>query len=81
MFNRWLGTTESHSNPLVFNIEKHITLAGVFLDTAGLYGFNYRTIPEGFASINSLGVNGTTWLGGWKFCFSLRFRAALEFNA
>ena len=60
VFNRWLGTTESHSNPLVFNIEKHITLAGVFLDTAGLYGFNYRTIPEGFASINSLGVNGTT---------------------
>ena len=59
-FSRWFGVIESNSNPLVFNIEKHTTLAGIFLDATGSSGFNYSTKPEGFASLNTLGINGTT---------------------
>ncbi len=60
-FSKWFSESFSTTtNPYTTPITKHMTLAGVFLDTTGLSGFSYQPVPIGFASVNALGNNGTT---------------------
>jgi uncharacterized repeat protein (TIGR02543 family) len=60
VFSRWTGTMESSSNPFDLMMDGNKTEVGVMLDTIGSTSFPFEASPQGFASVNAMGQNGTT---------------------
>lgn len=60
VFTRWFGAFESNQSTYQHVMNSHATVVGVFMGNSIPVPFPYESNPRGFASMNSLGQNGTT---------------------
>jgi pectate lyase len=60
IFTRWFGDVVMLQNPHTILMNSHKTVVGVFMPSNSVTVFPYKQNPEGFASVNALGNNGTT---------------------